>query len=85
MLSTFISILFEIVVSATGGFSGLDSKKIDNNIEELNGQDWFNGFYKDEKYRSLFFGSVNVRKKLQSNLYVKRLLTSENAQKSFEH
>ena len=84
MLSTFISFLFELAISGTGGFSGLDSKKIDCHIEELKGQEWFNEFYTDAKYRSLFFGNVNVRKKLQSRMFVKRLLISEKAQKSFE-
>lgn len=85
MFSTFISFLFEVAVSGTGSFAGLDSKKIDRHIEELNGQQWFNCFYTDGKYRSLFFGNVNVRKKLQNHMYVKRLLASEKAQKSFEH
>ncbi|MDN3449411.1 hypothetical protein QMA09_04360 [Planococcus sp. APC 3906] len=85
MFSTFISFLFEVAVSGTGSFAGLDSKKIDSHIKELNGQQWFNSFYTDEKYRSLFFGNVHVRKKLQNRMYVKRLLVSEKAQKSFEH
>ncbi|MBB5178814.1 hypothetical protein HNQ44_000236 [Planomicrobium koreense] len=85
MLSTIISFLLELAISGTGSFAGLDSKKIDRHIEELNGQKWFNCFYTDEKYRSLFFGNVHVRKKLQNRMYVKRLLVSEKAQKSFEH
>ena len=85
MLSTFISLLFEIAVSATGGFSDLDSRKIDRHIEELERQEWFNVYYTDAKYRSLFFGNVNVRKKLQSRILVKRMLTSDKAQKSFGH
>lgn len=85
MLSTLVSFLFEIAVSATGGFSGLDSRKIDRHIEELNKQEWFNAYYTDAKYRSLFFGNVNVRRRLQSRLLVKRLLVSDKAQKSFGH
>lgn len=64
-----------------GGSTGLNTKKIDKNIELLKQQGWFKRIYEDEKYHKLFFANKYVRAYLQSNFRVKKIIRNESAQK----
>ncbi|NMD72243.1 hypothetical protein HHO41_18395 [Bacillus sp. DNRA2] len=65
-----------------GGRTGLNTKKIDKNIELLILQGWFNRIYEDEKYRKLFLTNKKVRAYLQSNFRVKKIIRNEKDQKT---
>lgn len=64
---------------------GLNTKKINRNIEKLLTYQWFENLYTSERYRHLFFGNKLVRKKLSSNYYIKNLSKHPYAQKKFQH
>jgi hypothetical protein len=78
--------LFDFIFDFLGSFlygsnTGLNTRKIDKNIELLKQQGWFKRIYEDEKYRRLFFSNKYVRAYLQSNYRVKRIIRNESAQK----
>ncbi|MBV7504163.1 hypothetical protein KW850_02650 [Bacillus sp. sid0103] len=66
---------------ATSSTAGLDTRKIDQNIEQLKKHDWFKKIYAQEKYRRLFYVNRHVRRYLQSNLRVKKMFYNQRAQK----
>ncbi|MEH7417249.1 hypothetical protein V7266_18355 [Neobacillus drentensis] len=77
-----LNILFGLIEVLFGGSStGLDTKKIDNNIELLKKQGWFKQIYEDEKYHKLFFTNKHVRGYLQSTLRVKKMIQNNKSQK----
>lgn len=61
--------------------TGLDTRRIDRNIEQLKQHDWFKKIYEDEKYHRLFFVNRHVRRYLQSTIRVKRIIRNQKAQK----
>ncbi|MEH7378166.1 MULTISPECIES: hypothetical protein [Bacillaceae] len=65
----------------TGSTTGLDTRRIDRNIEQLKQQDWFKKIYNDEKYRRLFYVNRHVRGYLQSTRRVKKIIRNQKAQK----
>lgn len=75
-----LSLMSPVALSLGGG---LNTKKIDANIERLLKQSWFEEIYLGEHFRHLFFANKNVRKKLNSNLYVNRLIHNKRFQHSF--
>jgi hypothetical protein len=66
-----------------GSGTGLDTRKIDKNIERLKQEVWFKRIYEDERYRRLFFSNKYVRAYLQSNYRVNKMIRYERAQKRF--
>lgn len=77
-----INFLFGLLEVLFDGYStGLDTRKIDNNIEQLKQQAWFKKIYEDDKYHRLFFTNKHVRRYLQSNFRVKRIIRSHKAQR----
>lgn len=63
---------------------GLNTKKIDANIQRLLKNPWFDELYSNEKFRHLFFANKQVRKKLSSDIYVSRLSRYKNTQEKFQ-
>jgi len=61
----------------------LHTRKIDQNIARLQHCDWFHDIYHHDQYRSLFFANRHVRKYLQSNVRVKRMMKNKQAQERF--
>lgn len=79
-----LELLVNFLSSLTGGGTGsLNTKKIDQNIEQLKQNGWFKKIYEDEKYHRLFFTNRHVRAFLESAIRVKRMNRSEAAQKRF--
>ncbi|WP_223596771.1 hypothetical protein [Neobacillus bataviensis] len=77
-----INFLFELLgLALDGGSTGLDTRKIDRNIERLKQQGWFKSIYEDEKYHRLFFTNRHIRAYLQSNFRVNKIISNEKAQK----
>ena len=78
------SFLFEFIESlflCIGYGEGMNTKKIDSNIELLKHQVWFKKIYEDERYHRLFFVNRHVRGYLQSTIRVKRIIRSKEAQR----
>lgn len=68
-------------IFGTIGYSNsLNTKKIDQNIDLLKQQDWFEEIYRDEKYHRLFFANKHVRGYLQSTTRVKKIIRNREAQ-----
>ena len=61
-----LSFLIELIAGLFGYSDTLNTKKIDQNIEQLNQHDWFKNIYEDERYHRLFFVNKHVRRFLQS-------------------
>jgi hypothetical protein len=81
-----IGIILSIITSTeliSSPNSGLDTNKIDKNIEKLRRLKWFNDLYVDEPQHKSFFISLKVRKYLQSNILVSRLENNQKEQKNF--
>ena len=80
-----IGIAISIVASTNVfiGNTGLDSRKIDRNINKLKLFSWFNELYEDDRHHSSFFINVHVRKYLESSIRVYLLKSSEKEQKKF--
>ncbi|MBT2728422.1 hypothetical protein J7E63_15950 [Bacillus sp. ISL-75] len=77
-----INFLFELLgLALDGGSTGLDTRKIDRNIERLKQQGWFKKIFEDEKYHRLFFTNRHIRAYLQSNFRVNKIINNEKAQK----
>ncbi|QOV12242.1 hypothetical protein JNUCC6_05610 [Viridibacillus arvi] len=79
-----ISFLLEFIAGLFGsiGYSEtLNTKKIDQNIDQLKQHDWFKNIYEDERYHRLFFVSKKVRRYLQSTIRVRKIIRSKEAQK----
>ncbi|XKE94532.1 nitrite reductase [Metaplanococcus flavidus] len=70
-------------VSPFTGSTGLNTQKIDKNVEKLKQSSWFINLYEDERYRRSFFANKKIRSYLQSSLRVNHLIKNEKAQKSF--
>ena len=62
---------------------GLNTKKIDANIQRLLKYSWFDELYSNDKFRHLFFANKHVRKKLSSDIYVKLLSRHKKTQEKF--
>jgi hypothetical protein len=78
--------IFDLMAGLFGSIGqdhSLDTKKIDNHINELRRYQWFNELYEDETYHRLFFVNRRVRKMLQSRIHVRRLINNVHAQNSF--
>lgn len=80
--------MFEIILEFLSGMAFgsnkiLNTKKIDENIMELQQYNWFNEVYLSEQYRKLFFANFKVRKYLQSNYRVKKMIKRQHYQKRF--
>lgn len=74
------------IVTSTNVFmpdKGLDSRKIDRNINKLKLFSWFNELYEDDRHHSSFFINLHVRKYLESSIHVFLLKSSEKEQKKF--
>ncbi|CAH0296434.1 hypothetical protein SRABI96_04442 [Peribacillus sp. Bi96] len=80
MMEFFMEILSSFIYF---GDDSLHTKKIDRNIKSLKRNKWFNDLYEDENYHRLFFVNKRVRKFLQSNFRVKRLVKRKKNQKKF--
>jgi hypothetical protein len=80
---SFLYGIFEALFQSTGYGSGLNTKKIDKNIELLKEQDWFKELYAAEMYHRLFFVNKHVRGYLQSSYRVKRIIHNQEARKKF--
>jgi hypothetical protein len=77
-----INFLFDLLGELfDGNSSGLDTRKIDRNIELLKQQGWFKKLYEEEKYHRLFFTNKNVRGYLQSTMRVKKIIRNNQAQR----
>lgn len=75
--------IFDFLLGAYSGKSALHTRKIDRNIARLQQYDWFHAIYYDDQYRSLFFANHHVRKYLQSNIRVNRMMKKKQAQERF--
>ncbi|MGG3466853.1 hypothetical protein ABES02_04845 [Neobacillus pocheonensis] len=64
-----------------GSSTGLNTRKIDNNIELLKQEGWFKKIYEDEKYHRLFFTNRHIRAYLQSTFRVKKIIRNNSSQK----
>lgn len=64
-------------------YFGLNTKKIDANIQRLLKYSWFDELYSTDKFRHLFFANKHVRKKLSSDIYVKLLSHHKKTQEKF--
>lgn len=62
---------------------GLNTQKIDANIEKLLTYSWFQQLYSSEHFRHLFFANKNVRKKLSNNFFVMKLISQKKTQDKF--
>ncbi|MBM7661661.1 hypothetical protein JOC85_002464 [Bacillus mesophilus] len=82
MLSFLFAFIEELFVAIGYGY-GLNTKRIDSNIEMLKQEEWFRNIYKNQKYHRLFFANKYVRGYLQSKIRVKRIIHSEVAQRKF--
>ena len=80
-----IAVAISIVTSTNVimGNTGLDSRKIDRNINKLKFFLWFNELYEDDRHHSSFFINKHVRKYLESSIRVYLLKSSEKEQKKF--
>lgn len=65
------------------GGKGLNTEKIEKNIEKLKGYSWFNEVYKIEKHQRSFYVSFKIRKYLQSTMRVNKLIRSEKERVKF--
>ncbi|MFF3102279.1 hypothetical protein [Viridibacillus arvi] len=75
-------ILLEFIAGLFGsiGYSEtLNTKKIDQNIDQLKQYDWFKNIYEDERYHRLFFVSKKVRRYLESTIRVRKIIRSKEA------
>lgn len=63
--------------------SGLNTQKIEKNIEKLKMYSWFNELYENEEHHRSFFVSLKIRKYLEGSWRVSRLIRSEKAQGRF--
>ncbi len=70
-------------VSPFAGSTGLNTQKIDKNIEKLKQYSWFVNLYEDERYRRSFFADKKIRTYLQSSFRVNHLIKNDKAQRSF--
>lgn len=75
--------LFNFLSSAYSGQSALHTKIIDRNIARVQQYEWFHDVYHQDQYRSLFFANRHVRKYLQSNVRVNRLMKKKQSQERF--
>lgn len=64
-------------------YFGLNTKKIDANIQRLLKYSWFDELYSTDKFRHLFFANKHVRKKLSSDICVKLLSHHKKTQEKF--
>ncbi|WP_066303900.1 hypothetical protein [Bacillus sp. FJAT-29814] len=76
-----LSFLFELIAGLFGYSDILNTKKIDQNIEQLNQHNWFKNIYEDERYHRLFFVNKHVRRYLQSTIRVRKIIRSKEAQR----
>ncbi|PFN81847.1 hypothetical protein COJ85_28775 [Bacillus sp. AFS076308] len=76
-----LSFLIELIAGLFGYSDTLNTKKIDQNIEQLNQHDWFKNIYEDERYHRLFFVNKHVRRYLQSTTRVRKIIRSKDAQR----
>ena len=76
-----LSFLIELIAGLFGYSDTLNTKKIDQNIEQLNQHDWFKNIYEDERYHRLFFVNKHVRRYLQSTIRVRKIIRSKEAQR----
>ncbi|QIZ09389.1 hypothetical protein HFZ78_24120 [Priestia megaterium] len=76
-----LSFLNELIAGLFGYSDTLNTKKIDQNIEQLNQHDWFKKIYEDERYHRLFFVNKHVRRYLQSTIRVRKIIRSKEAQR----
>lgn len=75
-------LLMDLLGALLGGSStGLNTRKIDNNIELLKQEGWFKKIYENEKYHRLFFTNRHIRAYLQSTVRVKKILRNNGSQK----
>jgi hypothetical protein len=82
MLSYIFEFIEEVLIRIGYG-DGLNTKRIDTNIELLKQQVWFKKIFDDKRYHKLFFVNKDVRGYLQSKIRVKRIISSEEAQRKF--
>jgi hypothetical protein len=82
MLSFLLSFIEELVIGIGYG-NGLNTKRIDSNIELLKQEEWFRKIYDNQRYHRLFFANKHVRGYLQSKIRVKRIIKNEVAQRKF--
>lgn len=84
-----ITYLFGVIISLSSsvspytGSTGLNTKKIDSHIQQLQQYPWFLALYEDDRYHRSFFANKKVRGYLQSSFRVNRLIKNEQTQKSF--
>ena len=64
--------------------TGLDTKKIDNNINKLLTSEWFKELYNNEKYRRLFITNRKIRSYLESKRRVKKLFNNSAKQEELK-
>lgn len=83
MFLHFLLDLVEGLFISSGGGGVLNTQKIDQNIDLLKRQAWFNLLYQDERYHRLFFVNRRVRKYLQSTIRVKKIISNPKAQQKF--
>lgn len=77
-------LIFTLVSPVAPSLSfGLNTKKIDTNIEKLLTYSWFQELYFSEQFRHLFFANKNVRKKLSNNFFVMKLISQKKTQDKF--
>jgi len=76
-----LDFLFDLL-SGMGGVNtgGLNTKKIDKNIEQLKQQEWFEKIYEDKEYHRLFYTNKHVRSYLQSSIRVKIIIRNNKGQ-----
>jgi hypothetical protein len=83
-----VQFLLEIIGAIIEAFlfdKTVNTRKIDKNIEKLKHYNWFNTLYDNHKYHRLFFVNRNVRKYLQSERRVRRLIKSSKAKQRFKN
>lgn len=84
----FLGILLTIISSIVSGVNffdgkGLNTEKIEKNLEKLKGYSWFNEVYKMEEHQRSFYLSLKIRKYLQSSMRVNRLIRCEKERVKF--
>ncbi|KPN96320.1 hypothetical protein [Lysinibacillus sp. ZYM-1] len=78
-----LDFILEILSDAFNGRTTLHTSKIDHNIERLRQYDWFEQIYRHDRYRRLFFANRHVRKYLQSDWRVHRIIKKKQARAKF--
>lgn len=83
LLTIISSIISGVNFFDLSGGKGLNTEKIEKNIEKLKGYSWFNEVYKMEEHQRSFYVSLKIRKYLQSSMRVNRLIRCEKERVKF--